>query len=108
MLTTTVIRLDNTIDWGCHGSDEERAAYEAKVIEAIQRAYPEATVVMQCLQISRPRCVVTTRDEEGRILTNDFTAQAEEDISESVLEIARNVWDEGGFWSEYIAMVEGS
>jgi hypothetical protein len=93
------IRLDDCTDWGCQGSDDDRANYEQAVAEAIVAHYPEASVTVQCLQIASPRCVVTTRGADGRILTDDATARDEEDIAGAVVEIAAEVWDRGEFWA---------
>lgn len=72
----------------------------AVAIRLDDTTYPGADVTVQCLQNLRPRVVVTTRDAEGRILHDDATALAESEIEEAVLEIARNVWDAGEFWTE--------
>lgn len=98
-LESLAIRLDDCTDWGCEGSDEDRASYEGAVVAAIAAAYPQARVQVQCLQIDRPRVCVTTRDAEGRIRTDNETVRAEETIEEHVLEIAREVWDMGEFWT---------
>jgi hypothetical protein len=94
------IRLDDCLDWGCPGSDTDRANYEQAVADTIEAAYPGASVTVQLVQIHAPRVVVTTRDADGRIQIDDVTARAEEEISEHVLEIARAVWDAGEFWTE--------
>ena len=97
--TALAIRLDDTTDWGCQGSDEDRASYEAEVTAAIEADYPGADVSVQLVHRASPRCVVTTRDEEGRILTDHATLLRETEIEEDVIEIARSVWDAGDFWT---------
>lgn len=100
MSITRSIRLDDCTDWGDVGAtDDDRAAYEDAVAADIARSYPGAYVTVQCLQIARPRAVVTTRGTDGRILTDNATAEREDEIEEHVLEIARAVWDAGGFWT---------
>lgn len=100
-MPTMSIRLDDCTDWGgIDATDEDRAAYEQAVADAIGRAYLGASVTVQCLQIARPRVCVTTRDADGRILTDVVTARAESEVEETVLGIARDVWDDGAFWPE--------
>jgi hypothetical protein len=94
------IRLDDTTDWGCQGSDEDRANYEEAVASAIAEAFPGADVTVQCLQRAGRRVVVTTRDEDGRILVDHATCREESLVESSVLEIADAVWDAGEFWTE--------
>jgi hypothetical protein len=97
--TTLEIRLDDCTDWGqVKATDEDRDAYEQAVADAIAEAYPGATVTVQCLQIARPRAVVTTRDADGRIRTDVETARREEAIGECVIAISRDVWEGGEFW----------
>ena len=94
------IRLDDSTDWGCQGSDADREAYEQAVASSITEAYPGAEVIVQCLQIARPRACVTTRDASGRILSDVATSAREAEIEECVIEISRQVWDAGEFWTE--------
>lgn len=96
------IRLDDTVDWGCQGSDEEHAAYEQLVADAILDAYPDADVTVQSVQASGPRVCVTTRDEDGQILTDATTTDREEQIQEAVLNLSRDVWESGAFWSHEV------
>jgi hypothetical protein len=94
------IRLDDTTDWGCQSSDADRAAYEQAVTDAISKVYPGAEVTVQCLQIARPRACVTTRGRDGRILSDVATSERETEIEEHVIEISREVWDAGEFWTQ--------
>jgi hypothetical protein len=100
------IRLDDCTDWGMelNATDTDKAAYERAVADAISEAYPGADVTVQCLQIVRPRAVVTTRAPDGRILCDVETSRAESGIEETVLGLARDVWDAGDFWpTDYMA-----
>ena len=100
MATTLHIRLDDCTDWGgVDATDEDRANYEQAVAKAIAEAYPHADVTVQCVQRHSPRVCVTTRDSDGRILTDDATCSEEERIQEHVLAISRDVWDDGEFWT---------
>jgi len=93
------IRLYDCTDWGCaEATDEDRAAYEQAVADAIGEAYPGADVTVQYVASIRPRVCVTTRDESGRILTDVATAKAEIETEEHVIAIVRHVWDIGAFW----------
>ena len=94
------IRLDDTTNWGAvDASDEDKAAYEQAVADAIGEAYPGADVTVQCTRNDRPRACVVTRNESGTIVCDDKTALEEEAIEATVLEIARDVWDAGDFWT---------
>jgi hypothetical protein len=93
------IRYDSTTDWGCCGSDDDRDNYEAAVADAISAAFPGADVTVQSVHAARSRVIVTTRDEDGRILTDRATFEREAEIEESVLLIAADIWDQGDFWS---------
>jgi hypothetical protein len=105
-VVSLTIRLDDTTDWGCQGSDDEREYYEEQVADGIRAAYPGADVTVQNEQRRRPRVVVTTRDAQGRILTDTTTQTEEASIEEHVLAIAAEVWDAGEFWS--VDEVEGA
>lgn len=108
-MTPLTIRLDDCTNWGdVDATDDERAAYEQAVADAIAATYPGADVTVQCLQIDRPRAVVTTRDADGRILCDVVTSRSEEEIEETVLGIARDVWDRGEFWPAAGASEVGS
>jgi len=98
MTTTRSIRLDSTLDWGCEHTDADLAAYEQAVVDAIAQVYPGTRITVQSVQIASPRCVVTTRDTAGRILTDDATSRDEEDVAEGALAVAAEVWDRGEFW----------
>jgi hypothetical protein len=96
----TTIRLDDCTDWGnVDATDDDRAAYEQAVANAIGEAYPVAEVIVQCVQRASPRVIVTTRGEDGRILHDDSTSEEEAAIEAAVLDIARTVWDAGEFWT---------
>lgn len=98
-MRTMKIRLDDTTDWGCQGSDWERAEYETQVAAAIVAAYPGADVTVQCLQIGKPRVVVESRDADGTLLMDDATTDREAEIEDRVLAIAADVWEAGDFWT---------
>ena len=97
------IQLEDTANWGCQGSDADRDSYEQAVADAIGRAYPGADVSVSCAQIARPSVVVTTRGADGRILTDEDTCRSEEAITENVLAIAAQVWEDGSFWESEVA-----
>jgi hypothetical protein len=102
MANALEIRLDDTTNFGIvDATDADKVAYEEAVVNAIGARYPEAKVTAQCLQIARQRVCATTRNEDGVILTDKETQRAEEEIEETVLSIARDVWDRGEFWPEH-------
>ena len=91
---TIEIRFDDCTDWGqVDADDDDRAAYEQALADAIHDAYPSADVTVQCIQIHRPRAVATLRDAEGRILSDNATEECMGVIEKHVLEIARGVWE---------------
>ena len=88
------------IDWGCEHSDDDRQRYEECVANAIAEAFRDTEVDVSSDQRSKNLVILTTRDEDGRILTDDATQRDESDIEDSVHEIAHAVWERGDFWSE--------
>ena len=97
------IRLDDCTDWGgIKATDEDRAAYEQAVADAIGEAYPGSDVTVQCLQIAKARAVVTLRGDDGRVLADDASETRCEEIGARVLAIRDDVWDAGEFWPEAV------
>lgn len=100
-MKSLTVRLDDCVDWGgIEATDEDRAAYEQAVAEAIATAYPNADVTVQCLQIAKPRAVATIRNAVG---LGGETWAREAEIEEEVLRIAVDVWQAGEFWPESVA-----
>lgn len=92
------IRLIDTTDWGCEYTPEDLAAYEEAIAEAIHAYYPAADVDVSSEHRHVARVIVTTRHEDGRIDTRLKTAREEQAIEETVLQVRRDVWDNGTFW----------
>lgn len=88
------IELDDTLDWGCDHTDADICAYEDAVTNAIQAAYPDAAVTVECANRHTPPAYVSGRDKAGRYLSSKNAAT----IERHVLDVARDVWDAGDFW----------
>lgn len=93
------IHLDVTRDWGCEASAEDRLHYETAVEEAISKAFPHADVAVRSLAIFKDRAFVTMGDATDKLLLDPDTWKAEDEIGQTVLEIARAVWEAGEFWN---------
>jgi hypothetical protein len=98
MSTIKIQYLDSIDGWGSlDATDEDRAAYEQSVCDAIAAAYPGADVNVTS-RSGLTSMIVTTRDAAGTILLDVATALAEEDIEETCKHIAAEIWDNGEFW----------
>lgn len=92
------IRLIDTTDWGCEYTSKDLAAYEEAIVEAIRGYCPTAQIEVSSEHRHDARVIVTTRHEDGRIDARLKTAREEQAIEETVLQVRRDVWDNGTFW----------
>src|SRR5271156_268503 len=94
--TTREIAFTDCLDDRCAGaSDAEYAAYQELLAPTIAEFYRGSSVTVQTAQISRPACVVTDRNPEGRILP--IESEKAEEIGQTVIKIAGQVWEAGEF-----------